>query len=134
MTMRQRTWALAATFILAAMTVATAYLEIPTAPRTALGLLIVFFLPGFAAVPALLPERTLNVSERLLASLGISLAVATCASVLLAATPLGLSRASLAVLLGGTTMALSAVALLRSRRAPELRTVDHAAQERGSRP
>ena len=53
--------------------------------------------------------------ERLLASVGLSLTVATCAAVLLAATPVGLSGESLGVLLGGFTIVLSICGVYRSR-------------------
>jgi len=79
-----------------------------------LGVLMVFLVPGFSFVCAALPER-LSSGERLLATVGLSLAVATSASMLLAAIPVGLSRESLGVLLGGFTMVLSICGLYRAR-------------------
>jgi uncharacterized membrane protein len=75
---------------------------------------MVFVLPGFAAVCAVLPRRELSLGECLLASLGISLAISVCMSVLLAATPIGLTRNSLAAVLGGGTVILSVYAWRRT--------------------
>lgn len=98
---------LAATCLAAAVTVATANVAVPMAMRIALGALIVLILPGFAASCALFPQRQLPLSEHLLASVGMSLAIATCAAVLLGAMPIGLSRASLSAVLGAITIVLS---------------------------
>jgi uncharacterized membrane protein len=76
-------------------------------------LLIVFILPGFAVVCAALPKGQLAFEERLVASLGISLAIAICAALLLAAAPIGLSRESFAVVLGGSTVLVSLCAGIR---------------------
>jgi len=67
-------------------------------------------------VCAALPECQSWV-ERLLASVGISVAAATCAVVLLAATPMGFSRLPFEQLLGGVTVVLSVGGLYRSRSA-----------------
>jgi hypothetical protein len=45
---------------------------------------------------------------------GISLAVSTCSAVLLAALPIGLTRSSFAILLGGVTIVSTAIAATRS--------------------
>ena len=93
---------LAVTCLVAALTVATAYVDVvPQFVRIVFGLLIVFVVPGFAAVCAVLPKSQLACEEHLIAILGISLAMATCAAMLLAAAPIGLSRESFAVALGG---------------------------------
>jgi uncharacterized membrane protein len=89
--------------------------------RIALGLLIVLVLPGFAVVCAVLPAPQLSSGEQLLASVGMSLAFATCAAVILAATPIGLSRESFAIGLGGSTVALSTYAAVRTRLAIDTR-------------
>ncbi|HTX27846.1 MAG TPA: DUF1616 domain-containing protein [Streptosporangiaceae bacterium] len=86
-------------------------------PRVTLGILIVFFLPGFAATCAVLDARRLSLNDRLLASLGISLGTTVCAAVLLAALPIGLTRASLSVALGGVTVIVALYALFRMRSA-----------------
>ncbi len=106
---------LAGTCLVASLAVATANVAAPQAVRIALGVLIVFILPGFAVVSAVLPERQLSGGECLLASVGVSLAIATCAAVILGATPIGLSRESFAVLLGSITVALSLYAGFRTR-------------------
>jgi hypothetical protein len=104
---------LAGTCLAATLTIVTVYVATLQAVRVALGVLIVFILPGFAVVCAVLPARQLASGERLLASLGISLAVATCTAVLLGATPIGLGQESFSVTLGGSTIALSVVAGFR---------------------
>src|SRR6202035_3721205 len=65
--------------------------RVPQAGQIVLGLLMVFLVPGMALVYAALPERQ-SWLDGLLASVGISISVATCAAVLLAATPIGFSR------------------------------------------
>ncbi len=106
---------LAITCIVAALTVATAYVGVPQFVRIVFGVLIVFILPGFAAVRAVFPQGRLAFEEHIVAILGTSLAMAVCAAVLLAAAPIGLSRESFAVALGGITVLLSLYAGLRSR-------------------
>jgi len=106
---------LAITCIVAALAVATAYVGVPQFVRIVLGVLIVFILPGFAAVRAVFPQGRLALEEHIVAILGTSLAMAVCAAVLLAAAPIGLSRESFAVALGGFTVLLSLYAGLRSR-------------------
>jgi uncharacterized membrane protein len=110
-----RLTALACTCFLASLTVATAVVAVPQLLRIAFGVLIVFILPGFAVVCAVLPARQFSFGEHLLASLGISLMMATCAAVILGATPIGLSHGSFAACLGGSTMAVSIYARFRIR-------------------
>lgn len=105
---------LAGTCLAASLTMATVDVAIPQAVRIVLAGLIVFILPGFAVVCAVLPARQLSSGERLVASLGISLVIATILAVLLGATPIGLSRTSFAVALGCSTIALSVVASFRA--------------------
>jgi uncharacterized membrane protein len=83
--------------------------------RVVLGLLIVFFIPGFAFVSAVLPERQFSLGECLLASVGASVAMSTAAAVALGAAPIGLSRISFSVVLGSCTLILSITAVLRAR-------------------
>ena len=104
---------LTGTCFVASLTVVTAVVAVPQVVRIVLGVLIVFVLPGFALVSMVPPERQLSGGERLLASVGMSLAIATCATVLLGATPIGLTRSSLAVVLGVFTIALSVCAEVR---------------------
>ncbi len=112
---RRRLALLVGSCLVGVLIVATANIAVPQVVRIALGTLIVLVLPGFALVSAVLPERQLSSAERLLASVGMSLATATCVAVLLAATPVGLSREPLAIVLGGVTITLSTVAVLRTR-------------------
>ena len=93
---------------------AAAPVRVPQAGQIGLGLLMVFVVPGVSVVCATLPELPSWV-ERLLASMGISIVVATCAAVLLAATPIGFSRQPFAELLGGVAVVLSVGGLYRSR-------------------
>jgi uncharacterized membrane protein len=105
---------LAGTCLAACLTIGTAFIATPQAVRIALAVLIVFMLPGVAAVGAVIPAGRVSSGERLVASLGISVATATCVAVLLGATPVGLSQKSFAVALGASTATMSIVALLRS--------------------
>jgi uncharacterized membrane protein len=108
--------AVAGTLIVDLLTLVTVGVPVPPAVRIALGMLMVFLLPGFAVVcAAQSSERQLSRGEWLLASLGISLAVTACSAVLLAATPIGLTRDSIAAVLGGITAMASAYALVRAR-------------------
>jgi hypothetical protein len=108
-------------YVVGCATVATATGTVPLPPgpsfpqavQIVLGILTVFLLPGFSLVCIALPERQSSI-ERLLASVGVSVTMATCAAVLLAATPVGLSRDSLGVLLGGFTIVLSVGGLYRT--------------------
>jgi hypothetical protein len=83
-----------------------AALRVPHAVQVVLGLLMVFVVPGWALVWAAFPKLQSWV-ERVLASVGISIVVSTCAAVLLAATPVGFSRQPFGVVLGGIAVALS---------------------------
>jgi uncharacterized membrane protein len=101
---------------------------VPHAVQIVLGLLMVFVVPGLSLVRAALLEFRSWV-ERLLACVGISVTVAICACVLLAATPIGFSRQPLAELLGGVVILLSLGDFHRSQLAAgakKLRAVKHA--------
>lgn len=87
---------------------------IPVA-RIVLGLLFLFFVPGFALVSAVLPGRVSSFGEELLADVGASVAVSTTATVALAAAPVGLSRLSILITLEICTLIFSVVAVLRAR-------------------
>jgi uncharacterized membrane protein len=104
---RGRLRLLVGTCLVSSVTVATANVAVPMAMRIALGALIVLILPGFAVSCACFPQRQLSLDERLLASVGLSLAISTCAALLLGAMPIGLSRGSLAAVLGASTIVLS---------------------------
>ena len=116
---RQRLLLLSGAGLAGALIILGASVPIPPPVRIALGILIVFVLPGFAILCALFPGPQLSGGERLLASLGISLAMTIYVSVLLGTTPMGLSQGSLAVTLGATTIAASVLAGIRVRYADE---------------
>lgn len=107
--------ALVGSCLISAVTVVAVNVPAPQALRIALGVPMVFVVPGFAAVCAVLYRRSFSLEECLLASLGISLALTVCVCVLLAATPIGLTRSSLAAVLGGGTVILSLYAWRRAR-------------------
>jgi uncharacterized membrane protein len=107
--------ALAGTVLAAALTAAAPFVPAGQVLRIGLGVPIVFLLPGFAVVSAVFPARPLSRTDRLVASLGISLAATACTAVLLAALPVGLTRDSLSIALGGATAIVSACALLQAR-------------------
>ncbi len=109
-----RLTAIAATGILALVAVAAENVPFLQMSRIVLGLLLVFILPGFATVCVLLPASDISLGERVLASVGASLAITTCVAVLLAAMPVGLSRNSATVALGLGTAAISAWAWRRT--------------------
>lgn len=116
-----RSEALAGSCLISAMTVVAANVDAPQALRIALGVMMVFAVPGFATVCAVLSRRALSLGECLLASLGISLGITVCISVLLAATPIGLTGRSLAAVLGGSTVILSIYAWRRTRLGRDVR-------------
>jgi Protein of unknown function (DUF1616) len=89
-------------------------MRVPQAAQIVLGLLMVFVVPGLSLVCAALPEPQSWV-EGLLASVGISVSLATGAAVLLAATPIGFSRQPLGESLGGIAVVLSLGGIYRSR-------------------
>jgi uncharacterized membrane protein len=104
-----------ATAVLAAVATAAEYIAAPEPARIVLGVLLVFLLPGFAAVCATLPRKQLSAGERVLASLGASLAITVCSSILLGAT-IGLSQKSIAGFLGFLTIAACIYVWLRHYR------------------
>jgi len=111
-----RSQALLGSCVTSAVTVLAANVAAPQALRIGLGVAMVFGVPGFATVCAVVPRREFPLGECLLASLGISLAISVCMSVLLAATPIGLTRNSLAAVLGGSTIVVSIYAWRRTPR------------------
>ena len=106
---------ISATAVCALIAMAIEYAAVPQAARIIPGVLMVFFLPGFATVRAVLSAGDMSSGERLLASLGVSIVITVCTSVLLGAT-VGLSQRSAAVALGGLTLVACFFALLRERR------------------
>ena len=100
-----------------AMTLALFAPEIGSA-RALVALPLVLFVPGYALVAAAFPAGRLGTIERLLFSLGASLAVAALAGLLLHWTALGLRPAAWAVALGNITLVASLIALVRRWRQP----------------
>ncbi len=86
--------------------------------RALVALPLVLFVPGYALVAAAFPAGRLGTIERLLFSLGASLAVAALAGLLLHWTTLGLRPAAWAVALGNITLVASLIALVRRWRQP----------------
>jgi len=86
--------------------------------RALVGLPLVLFAPGYAIVAAAFPAGRLGTIERLLFSLGASLAVAALVGLLLHWTALGLRPAAWAVALGNITLVAALIALARRWRQP----------------
>jgi uncharacterized membrane protein len=91
--------------------------------RAIVGLPLVLFAPGYALVAAAFPASPLGTIERLLFSLGASLALAALAGLLLHWTALGLRPVAWAVALGNLTLVASLIALIRRWRQPAVDTV-----------
>lgn len=105
---------LIAAFLLAVTVIALTFVGLGNTPLLAvLALPFVLVLPGYTLTCALLPERSLDVAERLLFSLGLSLVIAILGGLVLNLTPYGLEARSWSILLGDVTASASAVALLR---------------------
>jgi hypothetical protein len=77
---------------------------------------LVFFLPGYAITAALLPPRSLGNAQRLLFSLGISVAVTALAGLVLNLTPWGLQTSTWAIMLAVIVWLASGIAWLQRRR------------------
>src|SRR5699024_11169101 len=86
--------------------------------RALVALPLVLFAPGYAIVAAAFPASRLGTAERLLFSLGASLAVVALAGLLLHWAALGLRPAAWALVLGNLTLVSSLIALLRRRSQP----------------
>lgn len=86
--------------------------------RLVFGLPLALFLPGYALCAALFPQPGPGKVERILLSLGISVAIASLGGLLLHWTPWGLSPGSWGLLLSGIT---GAACLLAVRRRTETR-------------
>ena len=113
---------------LAAVAMMLALLAPEISPARALvALPLVLFAPGYALVAAAFPASRLGTIERLLFSLGASLAVAGLAGLLLHWTALGLRPAAWAVALGNLTLVASLIALVRRWRQPASDTVQRSA-------
>ena len=102
--------------VVASLVVLCTIVEVPQILRVALGIPIVFTLPGFVALSMAGQSVEFSFIEFALSSLGISVAMATCVATLLGLTPIGLDRASFAIALGGITLIGSIIALASSSR------------------
>jgi uncharacterized membrane protein len=114
--MPERPTVIAAAGAVALLAAAAEIIDAPVAVRVVLGIPLVLILPGYLTLCAALPRREISRVEGTLATLGASLAISTCVSVLLAAIPIGLSRGSAAATLGVITVAVAICAWRRTRR------------------
>ena len=105
----------AGTSLVALLALLAGFCSMPTPVRIVSGFLMVFVIPGFALVCTARPRRLLTLGEKLLASVGISLAITVWVAVLLGASPIGLSHSLLAAVLGGGTLVVSLCGWLRTR-------------------
>lgn len=110
-----RLTAISATATVAALAIVVENSAVTGPAKILLGVLMMFALPGYALVSAAVPAGKISGAEWLLATLGTSVAIATCSAVLLGAT-IGLSQRSIADTLGCLTIAMSIGAWLRTSR------------------
>lgn len=90
--------------------------------RIALALPLGLVLPGYAITAAALPRYTLGLAERLLFSIGVSLAVTALGGLVLNWTPWGLQAGLWVLWLFSLTLGASAIAMVRRRRGAEVAT------------
>lgn len=83
--------------------------------RTIFALPLVFFLPGYAIMTALLPMNSFRTTERLLFSLGLSVSATALSGLILNLTDWGLQSKTWAIMLAGIVLLAGAIALLRSK-------------------
>jgi len=101
--------------VVGCLLLAEALVSLPGPVTLVSGMAGVFFATGFSLACALSLDLRLGPTEWLVTSVGASVALATCTAVLLAATPLGLTRVSFAGVLGSCIVLLAGVALARVR-------------------
>ncbi len=93
--------------------------------RTALSLSLVIFLPGYALIAMLFPEKTgLESMERIALSIGLSVAVVPLIGLGLNFTSWGIKEVPLLTSLSAFTLLLSGLAYARRRRLPEDRVFE----------
>jgi uncharacterized membrane protein len=85
--------------------------------RWSLGLLFVLFLPGFVALETLLPFVDLRVLDRCILSIAVSLILDMLTGVALNFTPWGIRLEGILLLLGGETMCLAVLGIVRQYQA-----------------
>jgi uncharacterized membrane protein len=105
---------LAAAAAVAALTVVTAFVSVPLVVRAALGLVTVFVLPGFAVERMLRVRADGELDAEPFVWIGLSLAISVVVAVALAASPIGISRESFGVVLGGGTALIALAAGVRA--------------------
>jgi uncharacterized membrane protein len=110
-----RRWTLIGSCVAASLVMVCAIVDAPEILRVVPGVAVVLVLPGFVALSIAGQALKLSPIELALSSLGISVATATCVATLLGVTPVGLDRASFAVVLGGITLIGSIIALAKER-------------------
>lgn len=88
--------------------------DIGWAPRWTLALILVLTLPGYFLVAAAFPGLAIGIAERLVLSLGTSLAMTVIVGLVLDRTPWGLTTASWGVALLGATAIAATMAWLRA--------------------
>ncbi|MBA2556914.1 MAG: DUF1616 domain-containing protein [Chloroflexi bacterium] len=89
--------------------------DLSPALRATFGASLVLVLPGYAIAEASMPEGSLGRMERLLLSVGLSLALVAMSGLLLNLTPWGLNPTSWILFLGTVTVVASVVAIARRR-------------------
>lgn len=93
--------------------------------RTALSLSLVIFLPGYALIAMLFPEKTgLESIERMALSIGLSVAIVPLIGLGLNFTSWGIKEVPLLTSLSAFTLLLSGLAYARRRRLPEDRVFE----------
>lgn len=123
-TTRQIPWFLIASILISLAALALANLLAPPLKEAGsyLALALVVLIPGYLAVLFLFPSGgDLDLSRRLLLSLGASVLFAGLISLILYLTPRGLQPASLSTILSLLTLSLAAVSYLRWRALPRSR-------------
>jgi uncharacterized membrane protein len=107
------------TAVIAIFSLATSTVTPNRAIETVIGLVLVFLAPGFSLACSVLSDGQLTRAERLLASIGLSLAITVCVAVALAALPVGLTRHTMALALGGLCLLLALLGIARIKLADQ---------------
>jgi len=106
------------TIIVTGLTLATIYLAPQVAPwsmlRIAVGAAFVLFVPGYSLLQLLFPTKDIDVIERIVLSIGLSLAVAPLIGLTLNYSPWGIRLAPIVASLSATSIALGLGSTYRS--------------------